>query len=369
MNLTLFVNHRCNLRCTYCYTGRKFHRPMSPQVAEQAVRFGLDQAEAGFLMLTFFGGEPLMEPDLLEHAVTYAADQAEARGIQLFPSVATNGTLLDDRRMALLKEHQFQVQISVDGCAEAQDATRRFRNGRPSSARVEAGLKRLLAEGFDPRVVAVVDPDNARHMGRSFDYLMDLGVKRIHFSPNYNGQWDEASCALFERSLDDLGDRFMARLRAGQDMRLDPINGKVVTHLNRGYREGQRCMFGVAEMTVAPSGNIYPCDRLVAQDDDPDIRIGHLDAGLDEQRRDALVQAKNTPDEECAACDLRSRCMFWCGCANYETTGKVGQVSPIICWFERCFIAQADRVASTLYDERCPGFLQRFYAPDAVFES
>ncbi len=369
MNLTLFVNHRCNLRCTYCYTGHKFHRPMSREVAERAVDFGLGLVDHGFLMLTFFGGEPMMEPDLVEHVVIYARRRCEEQGIRLFPGIATNGTLLHGRRLDLLKKYEFQVQLSLDGSAEAQDATRRFRNGRSSSTRAEASLRTLLDQGFDPRVLSVIDPANVEHLGAGFDYFMDLGVKRIHYSPNYSGPWDEAACGRFEEALADLGTRYMNRLRRDQDVRLDPLNGKVVTHLNQGYREGQRCMFGEKEMTIAPSGNIYPCDRLVAQDDDEEVRIGHLDSGLDIARRDALVADKNTPDEECSACDLRSRCMFWCGCANYETTGNVGQVAPIVCWFERCFIGEADRVASTLYNEKCPGFLKRFYAPDAVFEN
>ena len=35
--LTLMVNHACNLRCTYCYTGAKLHRPMSTQTACAAI--------------------------------------------------------------------------------------------------------------------------------------------------------------------------------------------------------------------------------------------------------------------------------------------------------------------------------------------
>jgi len=363
MNLTLFVNHRCNLRCTYCYTGRKFHRPMSVEIARRAVDFGLKQTDKKYLLLTFFGGEPMLEVELIEAAIAYARDRAEQAHKHLFLSMATNGTILDRRRLDLLKDNAFQVQVSLDGCPEAQDATRPFRNGRSSYKRVERSLLKLLAEGFNPRVVAVVDPANAAYMGPSFDHLMDLGLRKIHFSPNYNGAWDDAACDRFEEALTDLGDRFMARLRAGQDVRLDPLNGKVVTHLNQGYKEQNLCQFGQQEMSISPTGRIYPCDRLVAEDDNTDVIIGDLDSGLDIARRDHMVRNKNTPDEECAACDLLDRCMFWCGCANYETTGRVDQVSPIICWFERCFIAEADRVANILFSEKDPGFLQRFYIP------
>jgi len=368
MKLTLFLNHRCNLRCTYCYTGRKFHRAMSPAVVQQAVEFGLSEADRNFLLISFFGGEPMLELELMEQAVTYAQRRATEASKRLFLALATNGTLLDDRRLDLLKRNEFQVQVSLDGGPEAQDATRRFRNGRSSYSRIEANLRRLLAEGFDVRVVAVIDPDNARYLGQSFDSLLELGLRRIHFSPNYTGDWTDAACERFEAALHDLGDRYMARFRAGRDVRLDPLNGKVVTHLARGYKEKNLCQFGQKELAIAPSGKIYPCDRLVCEDDNPDVCIGDLEHGLDLARRDAMVKAKNKPDPECADCALQPRCMHWCGCANYETTGRVDQVAPIVCWFERCFIAEADRVANTLYTEQNRTFLRRFYVPEIPLE-
>jgi uncharacterized protein len=365
MKLTLFLNHRCNLRCAYCYTGEKFQRPMPLEVARRAVDFGLEEADRGFLLLSFFGGEPLLEVARMEEIVAYAERAAAARGKRLFLSLATNGTLLDPRRLALLRGHRFEVQVSIDGCAAAHDATRRYARGASSHARVVGTLRALAAAGFAVRTVAVVDPANAAHLGESFDFLMDLGVRYIHFSPNYSGRWDEGACERFEAALRDLGDRYMRRLRAGDDVRLDPLNGKVVTHLAQGYKEKNLCQFGQKEIAIAPSGRIYPCDRLVGEDNRDEVCIGDLESGIDAVRRDRMVRAKNAPDPECASCELQPRCMHWCGCANYETTGRVDRVSPIVCWFERCFIAEADRVANQLYAEQDPTFLRRFYVPEA----
>jgi uncharacterized protein len=366
MKVTLFLNHRCNLRCTYCYTGQKFHRAMSLDIARRAVDFGLREADRGFLLLSYFGGEPMLEWKLIEHSVAYALEAGARQRKRLFFSIATNGTVLDENRLRLLKAQKFQVQVSLDGCPAAQDTTRRYRNGRSSYARIENNLRRLLDDGFAVRVVAVIDPTNVEHLGASFDHLMNLGVRQIHFSPNYSGAWDEPACARFETALRDLGERYMARLRSGQDVRLDPINGKVVTHLARGYKEKNLCQFGQKEIAFAPSGRIYPCDRLVGEDANDEVCIGDLEHGLDVAKRDQMVQAKNTPDPECATCELQPRCMHWCGCANYETTRDVAQVAPIVCWFERCFIAEADRVANALYAEQDPTFLRRFYVPEAA---
>ncbi|MHB8872278.1 MAG: radical SAM protein [Myxococcaceae bacterium] len=366
MKLTLFLNHRCNLRCTYCYTGRKFDRRMSEDTVHQAVDFGIEHVTQGWLLLAFFGGEPLLEMEPMEEALTYATKRCAPRGVRLFATVATNGTVLDEARLALLKRYRFQVQVSLDGGKAAQDATRRFANGRSSASRVEKNLARLVEEGLSPWVVSVVDPSNVEHLGDSFEHLMELGVRYIHFAPNYLGAWDPAARERFETALEDLGDRYIARARAGQDVRLDPLSGKIVSHLVPGAMEKVVCKFGVGDVAVAPSGRLYPCERLVNEDATPELCIGDLEHGLDLARRDLLVAQSRAEDPGCSGCELKPRCKRFCGCANFETTGDLGRVSPLLCWFEKCFIGEADRVGNTLFAEQNEVFLKRYYRAPAA---
>jgi sulfatase maturation enzyme AslB (radical SAM superfamily) len=61
-HLVLMVTHQCNLRCDYCYTGRKSARSMSRRVGRVAIdRANHSLAPGGTLELGFFGGEPLLE--------------------------------------------------------------------------------------------------------------------------------------------------------------------------------------------------------------------------------------------------------------------------------------------------------------------
>ena len=78
MELTLFVDHQCNLRCDYCYNGEKFSRPMDMATAARAIDFALGRPDGEF-RLSFFGGEPLARKDLVrafvEHAERAVGDQ------------------------------------------------------------------------------------------------------------------------------------------------------------------------------------------------------------------------------------------------------------------------------------------------------
>jgi uncharacterized protein len=362
LNLALVLNHRCNLRCRYCYTGRKFDRAMPLDVAYRAVEFGLDQSRTGHLTLSFFGGEPLMEIEAMEAIVPYAEKRAQERSATLIFSISTNGTLLDKRRLTLLRDHKFHIQVSIDGVPAAQNLARPFADGRPSHAEVFANLQRLVSEDLLEQVVAIIDPATVPWLCESYQQLAAAGAREIHFSPNYLGDWTDEACARFESALRDMGEAYLDGYRQGQSLRLDPLYGKIVSHLIRGTSRPRRCGFGADEMAVAPSGRIYPCDRMVREDDNPAMQLGDLENGLDRARCQKIQASRRQVDPECAACDLRPRCVQWCGCAQWETTRTLGRVSPIFCWFERSFIAEADRIAGILFAERNPAFLRECYA-------
>jgi len=360
MRLTLFLDHQCDLRCTYCYNGEKFAAPMPPALAKAAVDLVLAH-HPPLVQVGFFGGEPLLRLPLVQDVARYVRERTagQERPVQLV--LTTNGTRLDAAVAAWLKAEDVFVGLSVDGCPPAHDACRVRPDGRGSHERVVAGLRTALDAGVSLKTMTVVDPANVRWMAESFDYLLDLGVRSLSFNVNYEGGWDEAARAALVAALDRLADRYVAAWRRGLNFRLNLLDAKIVTHLKSGFSCSDRCDFGCEELAVSPSGQLYPCDRLVGEDDRADLVIGTVAGGVDAARRDALIAAKNEVLRECGDCELLPRCMHWCGCVNYAMTGNVGDVSGLLCWFERTVIAAADRAAETLYGEANPGFVARFY--------
>ena len=360
MRLTLFLDHQCDLRCTYCYNGEKFAAPMSLATARAAIDLVLDR-HAPLAQVGFFGGEPLLRLPLVKELVAYVGERT--RGAEKPPQLVmtTNATRLDEPTVRWLKEHDFFLGISIDGCPEAHDACRRTADGRGSHEAVVAGLRQALDGGVPLKTLTVVDAANVRWMAESFDYLLDAGVRSIAFNPNYEGAWDEAARDAYVAALDRLVDRYVAAWRRGLSFRFTLLDSKIVTHLKGGFSCADRCDFGGEELAVSPSGRLYPCDRLVGEDDREDVVIGTVTEGVDAARRDALVRAKNAVLEECRDCEWMPRCMHWCGCVNYAMTGDVGDVSGLLCWFEKTTIAAADRAAQALFADANPGFLKRFY--------
>lgn len=80
--LTLVVTQACNLRCSYCYTGRKFRRQMSDQTARRSIDAAFASLhDGGTLELGFFGGEPLLQAAAIRRWIDYAQLTAAARQI------------------------------------------------------------------------------------------------------------------------------------------------------------------------------------------------------------------------------------------------------------------------------------------------
>ncbi len=360
MKLALFLNHACNLACDYCYNGEKFSRRMSWDVAKRTIDLALSGPRRRS-QISFFGGEPLMEMPLLKRCVDYAERRAaELDRVARFV-VTTNGTLLTGARMDYLLEHGFHMGVSLDGARRAHDLYRRYPSGRSSHARVTKNLREAVRRYPPLEVIAVVDPASAAWVDEGFTYIFDLGVRDLTFNMNYEGDWSDEACDTLEASVARLGDAYLARYRQGHDFTCNPIDAKIITRLKEGYSCADQCDFGCEEIAISPTGLMYPCERLVGMDDDPKVQIGDIWDGVDPKRRDALRDAKNVVPAQCTGCVLQSRCMYWCGCVNYATTGRVDGVTGTLCWMEQLFIRTADRVASVLYKEQNPVFLEKYY--------
>ena len=83
-------------------------------------------------MVTFFGGETLMNFPVLKKTVAYARARAAEVGKAIDFSLTTNATLLKPDVIEFLADERIGVTISIDGPQEIQDKFRVFNNGMGS---------------------------------------------------------------------------------------------------------------------------------------------------------------------------------------------------------------------------------------------
>lgn len=122
-SVKIHVSNTCNLRCRYCYAhGGNYGQPntlMDRETAERIVYF-INRSEMmeKIRYITFFGGEPLMNPDIIE----YICSNIQNKDIKFL--MQSNGTLMNERIISILKEYDIGLTISLDGPLEINDINR-----------------------------------------------------------------------------------------------------------------------------------------------------------------------------------------------------------------------------------------------------
>ena len=108
VRLTICPTMGCNFDCPYCFEG---HRPgvMSAEVQDDVVALAgrmLEASEARALLVTWFGGEPLLAPGVIESLSGRLSDLARGRDL---PQQAPEPLhLVEVARVDVLPQHDLE---------------------------------------------------------------------------------------------------------------------------------------------------------------------------------------------------------------------------------------------------------------------
>ncbi len=150
--LVLLLTTRCNLACSYCYLSCiHIGEDMPLEVLYQA----LSRIKATPREIILSGGEPTLNPHLLLEAIKTIRERfPEAR-----LSLQTNGTLLNERLIQVLKEYRVGLGLSLDGPPEVNEAL------RGETKRVLKAFKLLAEHDKACGVTITVTGFNAEYLG------------------------------------------------------------------------------------------------------------------------------------------------------------------------------------------------------------
>ena len=133
----------CNLRCSYCFYAnvsslrevRSFGK-MKEEVTEKMIEnIYADLEDGDQLTLAFQGGEPTLAGlQYFQHLIAYVG--TKEKKVQVSYTLQTNGTMINEKWCAFLKEHDFLVGLSIDGHPLYHDLHRVDPKGRGTFQRV-----------------------------------------------------------------------------------------------------------------------------------------------------------------------------------------------------------------------------------------
>ncbi len=179
MTILLDASLDCNGGCKYCYNapirGQTPHDlPNVPAIKNTLAALAANDTSS---RICFHGGEPLflarnILDDLLGFINTLMFKE-ERMGV----SIQTNGLLLDEEAVQLLKSHNVAVGVSIDGFG----ALNRFRFATQKTRLIQKNLFAAKEAGLEVGVLTVVHRRNGlpEHRDRFKDFMLRLNENEI----------------------------------------------------------------------------------------------------------------------------------------------------------------------------------------------
>ena len=147
------------------------------------------------LMVYFIGGEPLMAFNLMKDVVDYAKKKCQETNLICKFSTTINGTLVTDEVIDFFVENTFEVKVSLDGPEYVQNLNRRDYAGTGSFEKIMKNLPLLRKyeqeTGNQISVASVVTSNNYQYYAESFQFLLDLGIKKLESGIDYYCSWSD----------------------------------------------------------------------------------------------------------------------------------------------------------------------------------
>ena len=291
----------CNMFCDHCYrdAGCKAEDELSTTQAKTL----LEQiAKAGFKIMIFSGGEPLLRPDIVELV-------AHATSLGLRPVFGTNGTLITPELAKQLKEAgAMGMGISLDSLDKAKhDEFRKFPGAWDGAVQ---GMENCREVGLPFQIHTTVMDWNAHEVEAITDFAVEIGAVAHHFFflvPTGRAVSIEEE-SLRAEAYEDILTRIMQKQQT-VNIELKPTCApqfmRIAKQMGIDMRFSRGCLAGTAYCIIGPKGQVQPCAYL-------NISLGDVrETPFDEiWRNNEVLQTLRTLDYKggCGSCQYKRAC-------------------------------------------------------------
>lgn len=252
------TTNACNMYCDHCYrdAGCKAEEELSTEEAKTLLN---QIAKAGFKIMIFSGGEPLMRPDiieLVEHAVS----------VGLRPVFGTNGTLITEEMAHRLKKAgTMGMGISLDSLdKEKHNRFRKFPNAWEGAVQ---GMRNCKKAGLAFQIHTTVMDWNQHELEAITDFAVAEGAVAHHIFflvPTGRGANIEEE-SLRAKAYEDVIERIMKKQQE-VPIELKPTCApqfmRIAAQMGMKMRFGRGCLAGTSYCIISPRGQVQPCAYL-----------------------------------------------------------------------------------------------------------
>ena len=259
--LEIMIANDCNLNCKYCYAGGG-HYGMTPSHMNPAdVEKYLDALLVGKYHsvgnVMFFGGEPTIAPKTIQKICEYFNKNVSNGIFCSMPTftMVSNGTLIDENLVEIIRRFSIKVTISIDGPKEINDLLRVDHKGNGTFSRIERSISLMKSAGCPPQMIEVTYTSLHKQMGYEKEnirsYLKDyFGIEKILIE-NCSSTGEDCDLSYSDDS----------------ESELEKDTLEIAIGMNQKSFVDIACGAGKNACTLMPNGELYPCHFFVNNND------------------------------------------------------------------------------------------------------
>lgn len=342
--LVINVSNDCNLNCKYCYANGGTYNSqgnmMSADVAKKTIDLFLSEFDR-VNVIQLFGGEPLLNIPIIEVVLNTIKEMYQCGRINYNPSIGivTNGTIMNDKVIDLVKDNNINVTVSLDGPDIVNDIMRVYKNGKGTYKKIETNIKKLKEYAGQPTTIEVTY--NKHHIDNNIS-IVDIieyfnnafSDVSLHIVPVSGTKEKNYTLENREAFIDSVKDIFEAK-------EFGKINYSLVQRIIEALKIKKQtkymCTAGIGTLSISTQGDIYPCFMFT---DEEGFSFGNI---FDKDILKSIMKTKifkeladfsKFNDKRCKDCFIYSICSGCLG-ANYFETGEVHNVDKENCDMQR----------------------------------
>jgi radical SAM protein with 4Fe4S-binding SPASM domain len=260
--------------------------------------------------------------DFIEKALKYVKNIA----------ITTNGILITDEDLEILKKKDIRLQFSIDGLEAYHDQIR----GEGTFKRTLKNIKKAVEYGLSVNILTTVSRENLSEIPELLKFVDKLGVENVHllhFTPKGRGKIlpeIEMHPEEWMEFVDKVGG-FTKNVRTWIQPRFLKPEDLSGLDPERAITKCNHLKYDFAYIDLE-SGEVYPCGLAY----DTELRIGNLkERSLPEIVSSHLKRVDELTPKECAGCSQESVCAGGAKCYALYRYGDILRKDPFCTDIER----------------------------------
>lgn len=255
--LKIHVSNSCNLRCSYCYANQGNYGSkselMNINTANDIIYFINEYMKNNPLKyITFFGGEPLLAIDIIEMICRAFFD----KGIIFL--MQTNGTILNDKILNIIKKYNVIITVSLDGPKEINDFNRVDKHGVGTYDTIINNIK-LLGSNVKS-IQSTISDEFAEEYSKDIIYTYIFKKTGISF---LKAEYDlKSKVKLKENDIEKEVEDFFKYVLEDEFI-IDSYGYRILRFFFSTMNSRYLCSAGTNLLTIDVNGNIYPCQLFI----------------------------------------------------------------------------------------------------------